>query len=144
MYQYIEKTNEEYINLMISCQELQKENEELQKIKDEYIRFINKYFYINANLTAYTARSQETNNDPENTTLMQSPVSGWTVAVSRDLKYLLGKKIYIEGIGVRYVNDLMNSRFKETVDILVPNIDIAKDFGIKEKRKIILVVENYK
>ena len=56
-------------------------------------------------------------------------VAGCTVAVSRDLKHLIGKTIHIEGIGKRRVNDLMHKRWKCSVDICVPNAKAANAFG---------------
>ncbi|MFW6007933.1 MAG: hypothetical protein ACOCP8_01600 [archaeon] len=132
------KVKTENIELKMNNIELKNE---LNEIKTEYENFVKKYFFVNVTLTAYTSSIRETNNDPKNTAIMNSPISGKTVAVSRDLKYLLGKKIYIEGIGVRYVNDLMNKRFKKTVDVLVPDVKKANDFGVKENRKIILITE---
>ena len=136
---------QEYIELSIEQTKLIIKNarlkQELFKIKDEYGRFVKEYFFIEANLTAYTTCYTETNRDNNNTALMQEPVVGWTVAVSRDLSYLLGKTVYIEGIGVRYVNDLMNSRFKNTVDVLVPNKSYAMHFGVKKGRQVILLTD---
>lgn len=132
-------------NIIKSYESILLQNKELKKkirnIELEYERFVREYFIIEATLTAYTARREETNNDPENTALMQEPVSGWTVAVSRDLIHLLGKRIYIEGIGVRYVNDLMNPRFKNTIDILMPNVRTAREFGVKRGVRVVLITE---
>ena len=63
---------------------------------------------------------------------MESPVPGWTIAVSRDLAGWLGKRVYIEGIGVRRVNDLMNSRYSQRIDILKPTVADAREWGVKE------------
>ena len=94
-------------------------------------------------VSAYTSRREETNIDPENTAIMQKPIPGWTIAVSQDLQFLLGKRVYIEGFGVRYVNDLMNVRYTKTIDILVPTVAEARRIGRIESRNMTLI-EPYK
>lgn len=81
--------------------------------------------------TAYTTCVTETNKDNGNTATMQTPVAGWTVAVSPDLKSWLGKRVYIDGIGVRKVIDLMNKRYTRSIDILVGTKAQAFTFGTK-------------
>ena len=57
------------------------------------------------------------------------------IAVSRDLfkrGWSFGKKIYIEGYGVYEINDLMNERFKNHIDIFMWDTKKAKKFGKKE------------
>ncbi len=81
-------------------------------------------------LTAYTARPEETNEDVENTAIMQAPRPGWTVAVSHDLRGWLGKRVYVEGFGVRFVGDLMNPRYSKSIDILVTDVEEARDIGV--------------
>ena len=53
--------------------------------------------------------------------------------------YLLGKKVYIEGFGVRMVTDLMNAKFKKRVDTLVPNKEMAKRLGIRKNVRLIVL-----
>lgn len=95
-------------------------------------------YSLKATVTAYTNRVQETNCDPENTATMERAVVGGTCAVSRDLMHWLGGRIYIEGVGVRRVNDLMNARFERSVDIFVGDVKQAKEFGRQEKQVIFL------
>lgn len=90
-------------------------------------------------LSAYTARPEETNDDVDNTAIMQDPVPGWTVAVSRDLKGWLGKRVYIEGFGVRLVSDLMNTRFDQAIDVLVPDVSTARGIGVQDNVLVTLV-----
>jgi 3D (Asp-Asp-Asp) domain-containing protein len=49
----------------------------------------------------------------------------------------LGKRVYIKGIGVRRVNDLMNGRYTKRIDILMDNLKEAKSFN---NRKVQLIV----
>ena len=58
--------------------------------------------------------------------------AGCTVAVSRDLKHLMGKVIHIEGVGKRRVNDLMNARWKQAIDVYMSTTREAKEFGRRE------------
>jgi len=90
------------------------------------------------NITAYTARREETNKDNENTATMERPMAGRTCAVSRDLINWLGGWVYIEGVGVRKVNDLMNSRYTKSIDLCVRNPRIAKRFGRNRVRTVFL------
>lgn len=89
-------------------------------------------------VTAYTARYQECDATPDKTALMSKVRPGIGAAVSRDLIHLLGKKIYIEGVGVREVDDLMNSRWENKIDILVGSLDYAREFGIKDTKVVVL------
>lgn len=57
---------------------------------------------------------------------------GITCAVSRNLRHLMGKKIHIEGVGVRRVNDLMASRWKCAIDVCVDTAGEANRFGRKK------------
>lgn len=85
-------------------------------------------------VTAYTASVNECNEDPENTAIMTRPIPGWTVAVSRDLLeegWTFGKKIWIEGLGVREIGDLMNNRYEGRIDVLMAKKGNAKRFGLK-------------
>lgn len=101
------------------------------------------YKYIISNvwdvqISAYTTRKQETNNDNNNTAIMEKPVPGWSIAVSQDLNFLLGKKVYIPDYGVRYVNDLMNQRYTKSIDLLVKNVKTAKKIGRKHGQLILI------
>jgi 3D (Asp-Asp-Asp) domain-containing protein len=96
------------------------------------IEFIN-----NCTITSYSGNPNETDGDPY-TALMEFPISGGTCAVSRDLMYWLGGKIYIEGIGIRRVNDLMHSRHTTTVDLFNGNTKAALKFGKKQRSVVYL------
>ena len=63
---------------------------------------------------------------------------GRTVAVSQDLKRLLGRKVYIEGFGVRVVEDLMHPRFENRLDLCLPDRRQALAFGVKRLDVVIL------
>lgn len=61
-----------------------------------------------------------------------------TVAVSHDLKHLLGCEILIEGVGWRFVNDLTASNWKKRIDLCLPSKGISMEFG-KQKSRILKV-----
>lgn len=86
----------------------------------------------NCTLTAYSATTDQTDDTPYETALMERPVVGGTVAVSHDLKQYLGNKVYISGYGVFRVNDLMNKRFTNKLDLFVKDRQTAINFGKKE------------
>jgi len=99
--------------------------------------------YWEVEVSAYTARPQETNWDFKNTSIMEEPVPGWTMAVSQDLRFLLGKRVYVPGYGVRYVNDLMNIRYEKTIDILVGTVGQAREIGRHEGELILIEPYNF-
>lgn len=80
-------------------------------------------------LTAYSA--------PSNKRTAKGRFSaGKTCAVSRDLKHLMGRTIYVEGVGHRTVNDLMRKDKRRTIDIAVKTKRQAILFGRKSKKRI--------
>jgi len=89
-------------------------------------------------ITAYTISVRETDNTPRQTATMEKPIAGKTCAVSRDLLSWLGGRVYIEGVGVRRVNDLMNKRFANTIDIVIGTRKEALAFGKRECRVVFL------
>jgi 3D (Asp-Asp-Asp) domain-containing protein len=133
-YDYQERTLNEVIEKYDNTvQQLQTEN----SLLIQEIKLLKRKFDINVYATAYTARVQECDPTPNVTAIMEKPKAGWTIAVSHDLIYLLGKKVYIKGIGVRRVNDLMNERYTKRIDILMGNLKESKSFN---NRKVQLQV----
>ena len=65
---------------------------------------------------------------------------GYTCAVSRDLKHLMGKTIYVQGVGLRYVNDTMHARWRRAIDVCVPTSKDAATFG-RQQLKITEVTQ---
>ncbi|WP_428567721.1 MAG: 3D domain-containing protein [Solidesulfovibrio sp. DCME] len=63
---------------------------------------------------------------------------GRTVAVSRDLKHLLGRRVLVEGLGVRVVEDLMHPRFTDRLDLCLPDKEQALAFGVKRLELVVL------
>ena len=57
---------------------------------------------------------------------------GFTCAVSRDLRHLLGQELYIEGVGWRFAQDLMGPGITRAIDLCVLNEKEAKTWGRKQ------------
>lgn len=124
--------------------QIQKLKEEVYFLREEnktitqHAENLQKRFVLKVEATAYTPRKEECNNDFMNTAIMETPKPGWHIAVSHDLLFMLGKKVYIKGYGVRMVSDLMNERFKNKIDIMVGKVSEAREFGVKELEIVVL------
>lgn len=106
-------------------------NEKIREF-EEAVKDVDLYSLHTVQASAYTTAVDETNADNGNTALGTTPTVGRTVAVSRDLQHWLGAWIYIEGRGVYRVEDLMNARWENKIDILMPTKDQAFKFGVRE------------
>lgn len=82
-------------------------------------------------LTAYTLSPDECGPDLTPALSSSKAVAGETAAVSPDLSHWLGKKVHIEGFGIRLINDLTSERFTNRVDILVASKAEAFKIGCK-------------
>lgn len=56
-------------------------------------------------------------------------VANHSVAVSRDLRHLLGRWLHIEGVGWRKAHDLMAARHKMSVDVAMQDRKAALEYG---------------
>lgn len=93
-------------------------------------------------VTAYTANRDECGKDPDNTAIMRRPVPGWTAAVSRDLLadgWTFGDRIWIEGVGLYEIADVMHPRFDRRIDVLVGTKQQAEEFGVREAKMAVRV-----
>ncbi len=94
---------------------------------------------IKVEASAYTLSKRETDGTPHVTSTMQRAIPGKTCAVSRDQrKKLMYKLIWIEDLGMRYVNDTMHGRYRNSIDIVFPNRKSAKEFGRKDVQIVVL------
>lgn len=80
-------------------------------------------------ITGYTPTGNKT-------ALMEDVQTGWTAAVSPKCMFLLGTKVYVEGHGIRYINDLTHKNLDEefdvcTLDLAVPTKTDAHQIGNK-------------
>ena len=93
--------------------------------------------------TAYTASEDETDSDPTITASMTKVRPG-IIAVSRDLfdqGFVFGKKVYIEGLGIYTVMDLMNKRYINRIDVFLGNKKEAFAFGAKKVKISLLEID---
>lgn len=68
------------------------------------------------------------------------PTINKTVAVSRNLyKKLKNKRIYIEGIGIRKIEDKMRIKNRNKIDIFVNNKEEARKLGIRKNITITIL-----
>lgn len=86
---------------------------------------------------AYVAEPRQTDSTPDINALGVKPKPGISIAVSRDLKnQLFGKLVYIENMGLRRVDDLMNVRHKNSIDLLMEDNKFAKNWGVKREIRV--------
>lgn len=124
---------EAMLSSLLDTTDLIKSNLELQK------RVLQLSVITVNRVSCYTPSSDECDDTPHITSINSKPIPGWTAAVSHDLSFLLGKKIFIKGIGVRYINDLMNSRYEKSIDLCEGSKTYCRNFGIKENLKLIVL-----
>ncbi len=146
--------NKEHILYSINVKKISSLTQEIQDLKRSVSLYESKEVYlrliieskkkeldtiVNAKvtLTGYHPWSNGINSDgyPQKTATMTTPVVGRTCAISSELvhKGWLGKKIYIEGMGVFKAEDRMNTRLNGLrIDLCMGTIEEALNFGKKE------------
>lgn len=119
---------------------------------EEHITYLEKERMrsLEVKITFYAPDLGGINSDttPDKTATMQTPVPGWTCAISRDLVRAgwLGRRIYIKGLGVRYASDIMGKSVNgkpitKQIDICVGKKNVlteAKKFGKSKEIATIL------
>ena len=94
--------------------------------------------------TAYTASTDECDGDPTITASMTKVRPG-IIAVSRDLfdqGFVFGKKVYIHGLGIYTIADLMNKRYINRIDVFLGTKKAAKEFGLKQMKISLLEMDD--
>ena len=84
-------------------------------------------------VTAYSPTKDQCDSDPHITASML-PVKEGTIAVSRDLfesGWVFGKTVYIKGLGIFEIRDLMNERYTNRADVFMWQRKDANKFGKK-------------
>lgn len=103
-------------------------------------RVLEKRKKIRMTVSAYIAPKSKVTGKRRLTATMKKPVVGVTVAVSRDKKHMLGKRVWVgRGIGYRKVTDLMHWRWKNKMDVLVATRGEAIEFGLKREVRVIVL-----
>lgn len=136
-YTAIDSTQTKAIDVQYLKKELSILRDENKAIT-QHAENLQRKFTLSVNASAYTPSVNECDKDIKNTALMIKPRPGWHVAVSHDLLWLLGKKVYIKDVGVRFVSDLMNERHKNKIDIMVGSKKEAKKFGLQFVELVVL------
>lgn len=93
-------------------------------------------------VTAYNPTTRQCDDDPLIAASMRKVRSG-TIAVSRDLfdqGWVFGRKVRIEGYGIFEINDLMNKRFTQRIDIFMWDESEARQFGKKNIKAALLEI----
>ena len=93
-------------------------------------------------VTAYNPSTDQCDDDPLIAASMRKVRSG-TIAVSRDLfdqGWVFGRKVRIEGYGIFEINDLMNKRFTQRIDIFMWDESQAREFGRKNIKAALLEI----
>ena len=120
--------------------------EEIVKIEKKVEEKVAKEFRKVVTLTTYSVTEEETDDSPTITASgfeidEDNPRKHRIIAVSRDLKRKLrfGEKVVLSNAGkfngVWYVRDLMNSRFRNKIDVLIDEGDKqTKMFGVIIKK----------
>ena len=93
-------------------------------------------------VTAYNPTTDQCDDDPLIAASMRKVRQG-TIAVSRDLfdqGWVFGRKVRIEGLGIFEINDLMNKRFTQRIDIFMWDETEARQFGKKNIRAALLAI----
>lgn len=138
----------EYRTRLISVENtnhnLEGENEILRLEIDRLVKKLSDLeSVIDVEVTAYNPVLEQCDSTPELNAIMEKVKPG-TVAVSRDLwerGWTFGKKIYLRGLGVFRVADLMNPRHNNHVDVFMWDRKKALQFGVVNT-KACLVLED--
>lgn len=111
--------------------------EEALSVKDQEISRLQsklrEYESVAVVVSAYTACVEECDSDPEHAVIGR-PIAGWTCAVSRDRRYMLGKIVYVPDAGRRLVNDLLPEGRTNSLDLCVGTKSEAFTWGRRKKR----------
>ena len=125
-----EQTKQDQIQIQTLQNQLNRDDQILETAFGSWNRS-RALFTKEVTVTCYTSRACETDSDPH-INASNNVVRLGTIAVSRDLKDLLGgfgAKVTLVGYGVFEVADVMNARFTNSVDIWMSDLQAAKLHG---------------
>lgn len=119
---------------------------EARKLMVEEVRLLQKAAMAppvrTVTVTAYNPTTAQCDDDPLIAASMRKVRLG-TIAVSRDLfdqGWVFGRKVRIEGVGIFEINDLMNKRFTQRIDIFMWDEHQARQFGKKNIKAALLEI----
>ncbi len=93
---------------------------------------------VKVTATAYSPGEEQTDASPWRGALGLRIRPGRTLAVSQDLRDLLGRRVFIKGFGFRVVEDLMHERWSKRADFCVSDRDKAASFGVQDIELVIV------
>lgn len=82
-------------------------------------------------VTAYTPTKEECDSTPKVTALNRKSRPGYSAAAGTDCRHLLGKKVYVSGLGVYHVTDIKPGK---GLDLMVGTKKEAKKIGASIKQ----------
>jgi len=114
------------------------ELQQLMAVKDHLIQSLTKGHTLT--ISAYSPEPAQTDDSPF-ITASNHRVRDGIVAVSRDLYnkgWVFGREVYIKGLGVYIIDDLMHERKTDQLDIFMFSTAQAMRFGRKKMRVFLL------
>lgn len=134
------------IGLLVGCAIIPTHNQVVQVSHNSTQQIVkpNIHAVKSVDCTAYTACPKETDKDPHITASMTKVRPG-IIAVSRDLfdqGYVFGKKVYIHGVGIYTIADLMNEKHVNRIDVFLGTKKAVKKFGFKQVKISLLEMED--
>lgn len=138
-YNQGQELKSEVVQLQARVNHMSETNQRLRALLHKFgIADDKSVFSKQVTVTSYTSRKRETDSTPY-TTANNTHVRPGGIAVSRDLLPVVGgfgSNITLEGYGTFTVNDVMNKRFRNSVDIWCGDVKAAKLHG---RRKAIMI-----
>jgi 3D (Asp-Asp-Asp) domain-containing protein len=107
---------------------------------EKTVKWMTKFGVRQVTATAYTPTTEECDEDPHVAASMRKVKPG-TIAVSRDLfdeGWVFGRKVRIEGLGIYEINDLMNAKYEERIDVFMWSRANARRFGKRQVKASLL------
>lgn len=130
------------LNLIVLSSKINTLNDSIKNINNT---INNEYILIDSktNDKTYTVRISGYTPTGNKTAIGDTVKAGYTAAVSPKCMFMLGKKIYVENHGIRYVNDLtakwLDDKFEYcTIDLAVASETHAKKIGNTRSKVVIL------
>lgn len=139
-----------HANLVVEREKTKKLQEEIQTLtytlqqKQNKIKELKEWNRIldlrSVKVSAYTPTVEECDDTPFINAAGKHVREG-TVAVSPDLKeqgWTFGKRVYIKNVGIFVIEDVMNPRWKNKLDVFMFDRDRAIQFGLKNTKAVLL------
>lgn len=108
--------------------------------------FLSFVLLLNVSVTSYRSTPSQTDSTPLHTSIGHH-VHPYGCAVSQDLlkdKIAYGDVLFIPGFGLRVVNDTMNVRHKNSVDLWVATKAEEKAVGVRKLTIIVIKSKRFK